>query len=287
MVRVCYYHAGCPDGFGAAWAVRNAWGDDAHYIPRSHDERIEAGAHVGDEVAFVDIAPSNRELESLWDEAAILHIVDHHITARDRIEGTSGLAGYGRHPHHRVHFDLNASGAVLAWHHWNPDVPLPELLGYIEDQDMWRFKLPHSREVNAAIASYPMRFPTWDRLADADPERLAQEGEPIVRAQRLAIDRAVEGAHPVQLGEHLVEAVASSSHRPWIGHELATRAAHGVPCGIVYHVEARRVDISIYSVGDFNVAELATERGGGGHRSAAGFSVSLDDWHDSYLERSR
>ena len=283
MARVCYYHAGCPDGFGAAWAVRYAWGETASYVSRGHDERIERGAHRGDEVAFVDIAPSNGEIANLCDETAALHIVDHHVTARDRIEGDRDIAARLRAAAHNAHFDLNFSGAVLAWHYWNPGKVLPDILGYIEDQDLWRFKLPNSREVNAALASYPMRFATWDRLADADPERLAGEGRPIVRAQRVTIDRAVDTAQIVRVGEHRIEAVAATTLRPWIGHELATRAAHGVPCGIVYNIDGKRVDVSIYSVGDFNVAALATERGGGGHRSASGFSVPLDEWQATYL----
>ena len=40
----------------------------------------------------------------------------------------------------------------------------------------------------------------------------------------------------------------------------------------------RRVDVSLYSIGAFDVAELAARYGGGGHRNAAGFTVSLEAW---------
>jgi nanoRNase/pAp phosphatase (c-di-AMP/oligoRNAs hydrolase) len=43
-------------------------------------------------------------------------------------------------------------------------------------------------------------------------------------------------------------------------------------------VVGQRVDVSLYSVGDFDVAALAARFGGGGHRNAAGFSVSLETW---------
>ena len=32
-----YYHAGCPDGFGAVWSVRGAWGDSGHFVARGHE----------------------------------------------------------------------------------------------------------------------------------------------------------------------------------------------------------------------------------------------------------
>jgi nanoRNase/pAp phosphatase (c-di-AMP/oligoRNAs hydrolase) len=48
--------------------------------------------------------------------------------------------------------------------------------------------------------------------------------------------------------------------------------------GLVYRVWGQRVDVSVYSIGDFDVARLAAGYGGGGHRNAAGFHVSLEDW---------
>ena len=39
MKKLCFYHAGCPDGFGAAWAVRQAWGEDAWYVADKNPAR--------------------------------------------------------------------------------------------------------------------------------------------------------------------------------------------------------------------------------------------------------
>ena len=63
-----------------------------------------------------------------------------------------------------------------------------------------------------------------------------------------------------------------------IGHELAKRAAFGDPWGCVYRVVGERVFATLYSIGDLDVAQVATQLGGGGHRNAAGFSVSLPQW---------
>ena len=68
----------------------------------------------------------------------------------------------------------------------------------------------------------------------------------------------------------------------YIGHELAKRAAFGHPIGLVYRVTARRVDASIYSIGDVDVSEIARRYGGGGHRNASGFSVGLAEWLESF-----
>jgi hypothetical protein len=132
--------------------------------------------------------------------------------------------------------------------------------------------------VNAALASYPRRFDVWDELSERPIEELALEGEPIVRANRMEVERSLKAAHPVAIRTRRAEAVNSPHNRASIGHELARRAAFGEAWGVVYRVTGRRVDASIYSIGDLDVAKVASEFGGGGHRNAAGFSVSLERW---------
>ena len=85
-------------------------------------------------------------------------------------------------------------------------------------------------------------------------------------------------AHHVVLGSRRVEAVNSAVLRSIVGHELAKRAAFGEPWGLVYRLHSRRVDVSLYSIGGLDVSRIAKEYGGGGHRNAAGFSVSLEKW---------
>ena len=282
MRRTCFYHAGCPDGLGAAWAVWRAWGPDARYLPRGHDDVTDASAHEGQQVVFVDIAPGSVELRALGEHAAKLIVLDHHVTARERFANDLGvqnaLAGRGHH----IHFDLSHSGAMLAWNYFHPDEPAPDLLRYVEDQDLWAWKLPASEEVNAALASYPRDFETWEKLAARPIAELAAEGAPILRANRIEIDRTLQAAHPVALGSRRAEAVNTGQHRSRIGHELAQRAAFKLPWGVVYRVTGQRVDISLYSIGDLDVAKVAESYGGGGHANAAGFSVTLKRWLDEF-----
>lgn len=283
MARVCIYHAGCPDGFGAAWAVRRAWGDDTRFVARGHDDALDARGYRGDEVVFVDIAPPNEALRALADEAAHVTVLDHHISSLERLNADPGLENAVEAQGHRIHFDLAHSGAVLAWQHFHPDEPVPDLLRYVEDQDLWNWALPRSDAVNAAIGSYPREFAVWDELASKGGAALADEGAPIVRAQRIDVERALAFSHPVAIGEARVEAVNARVQRAAIGHELALRAQFGQPWGLVYRVQGDRVNATLYSIGDLDVAREAVARGGGGHRNAAGFSVSLTRWLADYV----
>jgi oligoribonuclease NrnB/cAMP/cGMP phosphodiesterase (DHH superfamily) len=280
--RVCYFHAGCPDGFGAAWSVWRAWGEEARYVPRGHDPDPPRRAHVGGTVVFVDIAPDNEYLRQLADEAAHVIVLDHHWSARERYAADPGVENLIADGGHQVMFDLGYSGAVLAWRHFHPDEPVPPLLAYVQDQDLWQWALPRSEEVNAAIGSHARDFAVWDALADRAPDDLAREGEPILRAQRIEILRALTTAHPIAVGDLRVEAVNALQNRSHLGHELAKRAAFGHPIGLVYRVSGRTVDASIYSIGDVDVSAIARRYGGGGHRNASGFSVPLRRWLEEF-----
>jgi hypothetical protein len=276
--RTCFYHAGCPDGLGAAWSVWRAWGPGARYLPRGHDDVVDPAAHEGALVVFVDIAPSGEELRALAESAGRLIVLDHHVTAQERFANDLGLQNVLAGRGHLIHFDLSHSGAMLAWNHFHPDEPAPDLLRYVEDQDLWAWKLPASEEVNAALASYPRDFEVWEELAARPIAELAAEGEPILRANRVEIERALQGAHRVAIGTRRAEAVNTGQHRSRIGHELAQRALYKLPWGVVYRVSGQRVDVTLYSIGDLDVAKIAQGYGGGGHANAAGFSVSLERW---------
>ena len=284
-IRTCYYHAGCPDGFGAAYAAWRAWGSRGRAIARGHDDGFDPLAHEGDHVVFADISLQNALLRDLGEVAEHVVILDHHWSARQHFESDPQLAIFLAGRGHEVRFDLEHSGAVLAWHYFHPDEPAPDLLRYVEDQDLWTWKLPESLAVNVAIGSYPRELEVWEELASRPWQELAHEGEPILRALRTDVERALRFAHPLRVGTLQLEAVNSLHHRSHIGHALAERAAFGTRAGAVYRFIGARADVSLYSIGDFDVSAIASRYGGGGHRNAAGFSVSLADWVANFAQR--
>ena len=278
MKKLCFYHSGCPDGFGAAWSVRKAWGEDAWYVARGHEDRVRMGDCEDALVAFVDIAPGRDELRELADVASQVVVLDHHVTAQDRLASDASYVNELEEEGHLLHFDLGHSGSVLAWQYFHPENETPDLLRYVEDQDLWNWALPQSDAINAAISSYPREFEVWDRLASDPISKLADEGEPILRSNRMEVARRLDHARPVALGIQRIEAVNASTNRAQIGHELAKRAAFGQEWGLVYRVEGAELYATIYSIGDLDISKVAMTYGGGGHKNASGFHVSLENW---------
>jgi oligoribonuclease NrnB/cAMP/cGMP phosphodiesterase (DHH superfamily) len=278
MKRVCFYHAGCPDGFGAVWSVRRSWGSEGRYIARSHDDPLPLEELEDALVAFVDISPSNEALVELAEVASHIVVLDHHVSAQLRYDSDLPTVNRIEADGHEIHYNLDHSGAVLAWQYFHPDEAAPALLEYVEDQDLWNWKLVGSEEINAAIASYPRDFETWDALAQRSTEELMREGEPIVRANRMEVQRAIARPESLFIGNDRVEAVNATVNRSQIGHELAKRRTFDRAWGCVYRISGATVHATLYSIGDVNVSVIAAGLGGGGHRNAAGFTMPLNEW---------
>jgi hypothetical protein len=281
--RVCFFHAGCPDGFGAVWSAWRAWGDEARYIARGHGDELRTSLCEDALVAFVDIAPPSEAIPALAEVADRIVVLDHHVSAQSRFESDPAVARALADGDHTIHFDLDHSGAMLAWQYFHPGEPPPAILRYVEDQDLWNWKLPRTEEVNAALGSYTRDFETWTQLAERPIEELADEGVSIVRSQLREVERALADAHPIAVGTDRIEAINASYQRAPIGHELAKRATYGKSWGMVYRIRGDRIDATLYSIGDLDVASIAERYDGGGHRNAAGFSVPLRAWLDDFV----
>ena len=57
-------------------------------------------------------------------------------------------------------------------------LPMPSILQYVADRDMWRWSLEHSKEINAYISTLPDDFDTW---AAFDLTKAREAGEAILR----------------------------------------------------------------------------------------------------------
>lgn len=254
------YHANCADGFGAALAAWLKFGDGASYLPVRHGDAMPE-IPSGSRVAIVDFSFPRQQLIELERRCSELLVLDHHKSAQADLEGLS----FAR-------FDMDRSGARLAWEHWHPGTPLPDLLAYVEDRDLWRWALPDSREVSAALACYPLDFAVW---RDLQTDLLKQEGRAIFRYQQTLIERASSRARLVEIAGHLVPVVNSCMLQSEIGDELC-RVHFEAPFSGVYSVKSDgRQAWSLRSHGEFDVSAIAAQFGGGGHRNASGFAMEV------------
>jgi oligoribonuclease NrnB/cAMP/cGMP phosphodiesterase (DHH superfamily) len=273
LKTLCIYHGNCLDGFGAAWAVRHALADDVEFYKGMHQQ--PPPDVDGRDVVLVDFSYKKAILETMLQTAASITILDHHVTAEEDLSSllTSGkIDGL---------FDMSQSGAMLAWQWFNPEHPVPELIRYIQDRDLWQFKLTATREINAALSSYPFDFEVWDTLmADTNGEldALRRDGEAIERKLQKDVKELIaSGVRRMIIGGYDVPVLnASLAYVSDAGNLMSA----GEPFAACYwdHPDGRSFSLRSRDddgVTGINVAEVAKKYGGGGHKNAAGFTVKL------------
>ncbi len=268
-MRICIYHSNCLDGFGAAWAVRNALGNDVEFYKGVHQQ--PPPDVKGLDVFLVDFSYKKAVLEEMLETADSITILDHHISAE---EDLSGLLKSGKI---KGLFDMNRSGAMLAWQWFNPGQQPPQLINHIQDRDLWLFQLAGSREINAALSSYPFDFKVWDKLMASNKdglEALKRDGKAIERKLQQDIKQLIaSGVRRMIIGGYDVPILnAPSAYVSDAGHILSIDE----PFAACYwdHRDGRSFSLRSSENG-IDVAKVAKKYGGGGHEKAAGFTVDI------------
>ena len=250
------YHHHCDDGFGAAYAAWKALGAGASYVPVLHGEP-PPDMPSGSRVVIVDFAYPRDTLVDMAQRMASVQVLDHHKTAQEDLVGLPF-----------AHLDMTKSGAVLSWEYWHPNEPLPELLRYVEDRDLWRFALPNTHEVTAALETYARDFDLWDRLSIP---ALAEEGRPILRFIRQNVSRMAERARFQDIAGYSVPVVNASLFTSDVLDELAHRFPTAPFAASYFDRGDGKRQWGLASVGSFDVSRIAKQFGGGGHKNRSGF----------------
>jgi hypothetical protein len=253
------YHANCPDGFGGAWSVWLAHGDAVTYCPVSHGEP-PPDLPPDASVLMVDIAFPRDVALALHDRVRELVILDHHKSAQEDLGDLPFTT-----------FDMDRSGAMMGWNYMHPGEEPPPLIRYVQDRDLWRFTLPNSREVTAALGSYPMDFEAWRRL---DVDHLAREGTAILRFRDQTVQTIVGFARWGEIGGYRVPIVNATAHWSDVGHAMLEKYPEAPFVGAWYEDAEETRRWSLRSRNDFDVSVVAKKLGGGGHPQASGFRES-------------
>lgn len=277
MKPIVIYHANCADGFSAAWCFWRKFKDSAEYFPGVYQQ--DPPDVAGRDVYLVDFSYKRPVVEQMLATARSVTLIDHHKTAIEDLRPLFRQDSYlGSEPQLNWFVDLERSGATLAWDYLFPDEDRPLLLGHVEDRDLWRFKLPGTREVQAFVFSHEYSFELWDKLMAADQVELLK---------MTAAGAAIERKHH----KDIAELVKVSKRRMVIaGHEvpvanlpytMSSDAGHlmgeGEPFAACYmDTQEGRVFSLRSAANGLDVSEIAKEYGGGGHARAAGFRVPRD-----------
>ena len=270
------YHNACPDGWCAAFVASKKY-PKATLMPLDHGLEPPYEAVEGKDVLVVDFSWRTREQnDKMYALAKSFRILDHHKTAQAVLEGAPYAV-----------FDMKRSGAGLAWDYLFgasadvKDVPLgseqerPWYVDYVEDRDLWNWKLSHSKEINAYLMTLPHTQAAWSTLDQPSFDE--------ARAMQLGVGCLAHVEHYVN------EAIKHAQAGSLKGHKTAVLNVPYLNCSEVGNELAKTHDVSLtwFERGDgitqfslrgdgrVDVSEIAKSFNGGGHHNAAGFQLPL------------
>jgi len=269
---MCIYHANCADGFGAALAVWLRFADNRpEFVPASYGETPPNCS--GHDVLLVDFSYKLPVLEQILAQAKSVTILDHHKTAEADIQP---LLDAGRV---NGEFDMDRSGAAMAWDWCFPDEDRPRLIEYIQDRDLWQFNLEGTREISAALFSYDQDFEVWKNILTALEDDEGQEfilsmGQTLRRKHNKDLNDLLKATKRRMLicGYSVPVAnvpyiFASDAGNIMAEGELFSASYFDTPEGRKFSLRSKE--------GGMDVSEIAKRFGGGGHARAAGFQVPI------------
>jgi len=260
------YHSHCMDGFGAAFAAWTVLGDTPVYFPAKYGD--PPPDVTGRNVLIVDFSYRRDVLLHMKESARSLLVLDHHKSAKEDLEGLDF-----------AQFDTSCSGDMLSWSFFHPHENPPQLIRYIQDRDLWQWRLPDSREFSMGLVGVPFDFRAYSALTQAGAvNSTIQQGKAIVgyMDREIGVICKHVGSRRLRAAPHLTCGVINTS--TWIS-EVGAKICETYDVAVVWHLDHKSMKwkVSLRSRPGVDLTPIARQYGGGGHAQAAGFSLSQDD----------
>lgn len=275
MKTVVIYHKNCFDGICAAWVTDKRF-PHSELRAFSYDMGFPFNEYGKDDsIIIVDFSFKRDVMQAINEQCKSLLVIDHHKTAEKECDGLDFC-----------HFDMNESGASLAWKFFFPNKEVPRLVQYIRDRDLWKFELPNSEIINSFIQSFPMDVHEYEMLyhnLESNTGMLeAQLGGTAINRYKQTMVQAMCKNAAFNTGEPFfnpkVPIVNASILFSEVGHELCKMFPEA-PYAAYYfdRVKDNVRQWGLRSIGEYDVSALAKDFGGGGHKNAAGFERKLSE----------
>lgn len=268
---ILYHGRNCPDGFASALAAWLYYAGKAEFVGLDHGD-VKSVADLpaldGRAVYILDFSFEATILQAIDERAAKMVMLDHHLSAAEKLTGFVCRCGV-------VHFDMKKSGARLAWEFFHPGKPIPDLVRFVEDRDIWVWQYPESAGFLAALDMEAFDFARWQTIADFDAAQLAayiERGQAMDEKFAKLAEQITESAQTLVFnGVTGLMVNAPGMFHSLVGDLLCKKSG---TFALLWTVDKNAVvKCGLRSKPGFNCIALAASMGGGGHAQACGFKM--------------
>jgi oligoribonuclease NrnB/cAMP/cGMP phosphodiesterase (DHH superfamily) len=285
LKHLIIYHNDCSDGFTSA-AI--AYKSLLRSVPVSQIQQVpgvygEAPPDTTNAVVYlVDFSYSLDTVKDMLKVAHSVYFIDHHITAFNNLKEI--INNPEQYPNFYNHWSNANSGAMLTWMHFNGCKPAPDLVAYVEDRDLWTWKLPYTNEYLMALELYDFTLDTYIthlnksmyQIKKQHTKDLINQGTVVFKYYQKLVENICTSAYFVDYCDFKNVPIVNCTSRfsSHVGNQLAKN--NPLLFSIMYQIHGDDVHLSFRSVDTgVDVSEIAKSLGGGGHRNASGAKISL------------
>lgn len=264
---ICFYHKNCLDGLAAAWVAKRFFDSldlpGVQFVPSNYGDPTPTGLK-GHAIYLLDFSFKRAETEALMLDNQVI-VLDHHESAAKELEGLFEI-------------DQTHSGVMLAWNHFQralgENAPPPIQLAYIEDRDLWNFNLEHTKAFISYAFSRPLTLESFEEFMGLDVDSVIMVGQALLRKQQTDVAVIVKNARRISIDEFDVP-VVNGNHL--FASDIGAILSVDEPFAVIYEdlVDTRKFSLRSQKIGGEDVSVIAERWGGGGHKNAAGFSITL------------
>ena len=310
MKTLVIYHKQCVDGLGSAasYSMLEEIGVDMVFKAIQHGEpaKEEFMKNLTEDekkcvnLVFLDFSLDKAQILEACDWFENVMIIDHHKTSEADLQGLEDIKNLD------LIFDMSKSGAMLTWEHVqteleNIDDVIPiEIIQYIQDRDLWEWKLSQSKEFSEGFKMaidrqkrklYKMGLNTKNENLEisafltvcqyTELEEIIKIGEILIEKTDSMVNAKIklDKLKPVLFGDlnNGVEVLMlnATENISEIGNAICLK--YQKPACMYFILETGEVVFSLRSTDDlYDVSTIAKAYGGGGHRNACGFKGDLN-----------
>lgn len=273
---IATYHKDCIDGTVAAATLLRKF-PSAQLFPLSHTyTEGDIGPILGlidsdTECYTVDCGLGVQEFLAAGCKVTTL---DHHIGGKESFENIAR-----ENKNYTYVFNNDQSAASLVWSFFFGDESQPEIVTYVEDADLWRWKYgDDTKDVNNYLSMFRNDPSAMLALIEGDVSDIKNKGKVISQyADREIADQLTLPAISIKIGEFIVPAynitvyqsASANTHADELGKAVAVFTVGGASVKLSFRSRENHIPTSL---------DLAKLLGGGGHKDAAGATIPLQEF---------
>ncbi|KAF8014601.1 hypothetical protein BT93_H0424 [Corymbia citriodora subsp. variegata] len=212
------YHYPCPDGAFAALAAHiyfSATSLPALFFPNTVYAPLapdQLPLHEIGDLYLLDFVGPSGFVREISPHVSRVVILDHHKTALEMLSGDECNAGKNV----AKILDMDRSGATIAYDYFKEKLVgddkvreferMRRLFEYIEDGDLWRWRLPNSKAFSSGLKDSSIEFDVrlnpslFQQLLSLDLEAVINQGMLSLSQKQKLIDEVLDQSYEISLG---------------------------------------------------------------------------------------